>query len=1072
MSGSPPFDVVGWLGALGLGAYAQAFKDNDVDQSVLASLTADDLRDIGVTSVGHRRRILDAAAKLGTAPPMASATTAAPVAERRHLTVMFCDLADSTAFSVQADPEDYREFIARYRQALEKAIRAHGGYIAHFMGDGVYVYFGYPTASGHDAENAAETALAIVRNVEALEPFSGRQPKVRIGIATGITVVGTASRLREMAGDSAIGETPNLAARLQALATPNAIVVAPATYGLLGALFECQDLGPKELKGFAQPVRAWQVLRRNDRTDRFEALRTGRRKAGFVGREPELAALRRRLAAARAGHGQVAVIAGEAGFGKSRLARHILDEAGAQSAPILQCTSHNVGTPFHPLRYEIERITGLDRGDSPEAAMGKLGALLDRVRLASPERLALLAEFTHVAGADLTPLQGLGSPERRSRTMRLLLELMDAAFGGAAVVLIEDLQWIDPSTAELIGRLLPTLKTRPVLLLGTMRPGPLPDWLSDAEAELVELDRLPHDEVASLVRKIAGTDLPATIVEAIAARSDGVPLFAEELTRGYVEAAAEGRQSEQELSDIPATLAESLLARLDRLKHGRRIASIAAAIAREFPISVLVAVSDLAEADVRAGVTELLEADVLVAGHSAFGEAVAFRHMLVRDAAYQLLLRRERTVLHARIARTLRASFPNIAEALPQIVAIHLADGGDFAGAAAEWNRAGDQASQRSAYAEAIGHYTKAIEANARCPDGRERDEREVAYRLDLVGALVAGRGYAAEGVAEEMERATALSQRLGTTSKLVPVLIVRWFVISSNRDYHKGLEIARQIHDAARSGSTIDRLLSHRAFGTSLLFAGHFARALEELETFLAIYRPERDDTELHKVGPTNHALMTMLGLAEIYTLFDQPETADRWRLKVLEGARAAGSGHNLCNAIMFCGCFLPALRRQHDGLADHAAEIKALCTQHKLPYWHGHADLFAGLAKIHRGRAEEGFIEARRGIEALIAANAFMNGTFLLYAEACLDASRLSEAEVVLDRALPSIEHGETWLSAEYHRLRGRLGLLRGEPAAARLGFETALLIARGQGAKLFVDRAERELAGLAAETAQAAS
>lgn len=1066
MSAAQPFDIEGWLAGLGLAAYAQAFKDNDIDGALLASLTADDLRELGVASVGHRRRILDAAAKLA-APPVAPAPPASPVpvAERRHLTVMFCDLVDSTALSVQADPEDYREFIARYRLALEEAIHAHGGYIAHFMGDGVYVYFGYPTASGHDAENAAEAALAIVRNVETLEPFAGRPPRVRIGIATGLTVVGTADRSREMAGDSAIGETPNLAARLQALATANAIVVAPATHSLLGALFECRDLGPNELKGFAQPVRAWQVLSRNDRADRFEALRTGRSNAGFVGREDELGILRQQLAAARAGRGQVAVVAGEPGFGKSRLARQILDEAGMRSTTILQCTSYNVGTAFHPLRYEIERLTGLDRSDAPEAAQAKLGVFLERLNLASPERLALLAELTQVAGADLAPLQGLASLERRNRTMQLLLELMEVALRNAAVVIVEDLQWIDPSTAEVLERLLPTIAALPVLLVGTMRSGPFPSWLARAEARLIQLDRLPHGEVVALIRRVAGeVELPAAVVEAIATRSDGVPIFAEELTRGYVEAAASGRQGEQDPSNIPATLAESLLARLDRLKNGRRVASIAAAIAREFPILILVAVSDIGEADVRAGVAELLEADVLTAGHSPFGEAIAFRHMLVRDAAYQLLLRRDRTQLHARIAEILRRRFPNIAEALPQIVALQLADAGDFTGAAAEWNRAGDQAARRSAYAEAIGNFTQAIEANTRSPAGRERDEREVAYRLGLVGSLIAARGYTADGVSQETERALALSQALGTTAKLVPVLVFKWFVTSARRDYRQGLDIAGRIHEAAQSGSTVDRLLSHRAFGTSLLFDGQFARALEELESFLAIYQPDRDEAELRTVGPTSHALMTMLGLAEIYTLFDQPDMADRWRLKVLDGARAEGSSHNLCNAIMFCGCFLPALRRQHDGLARHAAEIMEICVKHNLPYWRGHADLFAGLAKIHRGEVDEGFVEARRGVEALHAANAFMNGTFLLYAEACIEAGRAVEAEENLARALPAIEQGETWLSAEYHRLRGRLALARGDAAAARQAIETALRIARTQGAKLFAERAERELAALA--------
>jgi class 3 adenylate cyclase/tetratricopeptide (TPR) repeat protein len=980
---------------------------------------------------------------------------------------MFCDLVDSTALSTQADPEDYRDFIARYRTVLEEVIKPHHGYVAHYMGDGVLVYFGYPTSSGQDAENAVEAALAIVRHVASMEPFAGQPPRVRIGVASGLTIVGATDRMREMQGDSAVGETPNLAARLQGLATANAIVISASTRALLGELYDCRDLGAAELKGFDQPVRAWQVLGRGAGTDRFLASRTGRPDAGFVGRSAELAQLRHRLATARAGRGQVAIVAGEAGLGKSRLARQILEEAGTdRRVPILQCTSYNVGTPFHPLRYQIERLAGLETQDAPDVASGKLAALLDRVGLSTPERLALLAELTHVAGADLAALHGLGSPERRNRTMRLLHELMEAALRDAAVVIVEDIQWIDPSTAELIERLLPTIGALPVLLICTMRPGPFPAWLAAAEARLIQLDRLPHDEATALVRTIADkAELPGSVVEAIAARSDGIPIFAEELTRGYLETAAAGGQGDDGLSSIPATLTESLLARLDRLKQGRRVASIAAAIAREFPIAVLVAVSGLPEAEVRAGIAELLDADLLMIGHSRFGEAVAFRHMLVRDAAYQLLLRRERTALHARIAETLKVKFPHIAEALPHVVALQLADAGDVAGSAVEWDRAGSQAARRSAYSEAIGHFTKALETNERGPPSRPRDERELACRLNLIGALIAARGFAAEGVAAEMERALALSHRLGSTAQLIPVLTSKWVVVGSGGDYRASLEIARQIHHAAQSGSTVDRLLGYRVLGTSLLFGGQFAQALEAFENFLAVYDRDRDEAELRKVGPSSHALMAMLGIAEVYTLFDEPEAADRWRQKVLEGARLDGGSHNICNAIMFCGCFLPALTRQYDQLAERAAELKELCRVHNLPYWRGHADLFTGLALIRQGHVDEGFVEARRGVKALVAASAFMNGTFILYAEACLDSGRDSEAELILDRALPAIEHGENWLVAEYHRMRGRLAAQRRQEAEARTSFETAIRVAESQGARLFAGRARHELASLTA-------
>jgi hypothetical protein len=392
---------------------------------------------------------------------------------------------------------------------------------------------------------------------------------------------------------------------------------------------------------------------------------------------------------------------------------------------------------------------------------------------------------------------------------------------------------------------------------------------AQAEPRFIQLERLPQDETRALIRAIAAdAELVDSIVDAIARRSDGIPVFAEELTRGYIEAASDGQTGCDELSYIPATLVDSLLARLDRLKQGRRIASIAAVIGREFPVAVLVAASDLPEAEVRAGIGELLDAEILIMGHSSFGEAIAFRHLLVRDAAYQLLLRDERTTLHARVAYTLISMFPNIAQAVPHVIAVQLTGSGDFAGAAAAWDKAGVQAANRSAYSEAIGHFSRAIETNARTSESRERDDRDLTYHLNLASALIATRGFASAGVADEMEQAVALSRKLGTTANLIPALTSKWIVTGSGGDCRASLELALQIRHAAENGSTVDRLLAHRTLGTSLLFSGQFRRAIEELEQFFALYDRDRDEAELRRVGPSNHAIFSMVGLAEIYTL------------------------------------------------------------------------------------------------------------------------------------------------------------------------------------------------------------
>ncbi len=1073
-----PFEIENWLKQLGLSRYADVFRENDVDAAVLGALTSEDLRELGVASIGHRRRILEAAAKLraeGPAQPV-SAEPNAPhgreplvSAERRHLTVMFCDLMDSTALSVRVDPEDFREFIGAYRVAIEQAIRPHQGQIARFQGDGVMVFFGYPRSFAHDAESAVAAGLAIVDRIAELPLFAGAPARVRIGIATGLAVVGDSDLMRLSMGDDVVGETLNLAARLQSLATPNGIVIAASTHDRIGTLFECTELGPFDLKGFDQPVSAWQVHRQGASASRFDALRTSKRDPHFFDRELEYERLRNRLAAARAGRGQIVVISGEAGFGKSRLAREVLSELGQKSndCPILQCTPYNVGSPLHPVRYYLQRRSGIVPGDTPMASLQKLSALLAEIEPVTPERLALLAELVQIPGADRTALEGLSSHELRLRTLRALSTIMAALARAASAIIVEDIQWIDPSTAELIESLLPALRTLPVLLIGTIRPGgPLPSWVDRPEARLIQLERLPNEDVRRLIRAIAGEAMLDAVVETIAARSDGVPIFVEELTRGYLEAASRGQSEEGELSNIPSTLVESLLARLDGLERGRKVASIAAVIGREFPIAVLTAVSDLPEDEVRAGIGELLDAEVLVPGHSQFGEAIAFRHLLVRDAAYQLLLRRDRQQLHARVAKTLMTAFPSIAEALPHIVAIQLAESGDFEQAAAHWDRAGANAAKRAAYSEALEHFARAIAVNARCVEGRARDEREFALHLSRLSALIAARGFAADGVAKEMEQAENLSLRLGTRASLIPALVSKWSVLGSGGNFRAAFELGQKIAETALDGSEIDRLLAYRVLGTSLLFGGNFSRAMQEFQNFLALFDPAKHGKELDSIGPSHHAVRVMVGVAQIHSLRAEFEASDDWRMKALDTARESGRVHDMCHAIVFAGCFHASLRRETAELLRYVEELKALITLHELPYWRGHADLFSGLGLIGTGRDEEGFATARRGIRGLIASHAFAYGWYILYAEACVGAGRLTEASDTLALALPPLEQGEAWLAADFHRVGARLSLARGESAESVCKMlEIALEIAETQGARLFADRVRDDLCALAA-------
>jgi tetratricopeptide (TPR) repeat protein len=494
--------------------------------------------------------------------------------------------------------------------------------------------------------------------------------------------------------------------------------------------------------------------------------------------------------------------------------------------------------------------------------------------------------------------------------------------------------------------------------------------------------------------------------------------------------------------------------------HGRKIASIAAAIGREFPVALLVVVSGLTVAEVGAGVRELLDAEVMTPGHSPFGEAVSFRHMLLRDAAYGLLLRRERASLHARIADSLSTSFPAIAEALPNVMAIQRFQAGMFEEAGKEWIRAGKAAAKRSAYSEAVDHFSKAIEAIVQCPDGNDRLESELAARLELMGALIAARGFSAEGVGAEMERIVALSRTLGTTAKLVPALHSKWVVLLSSGEISAMRELAFQVRDAAAAGSEIDRLLAARMCATSLLFSAELRAAIAEYERFMALYVPEKHAAEL-RTGHSDHATMVMMGLAETYLLLGDFDAAERWRLQTIATARQSERLHDIGHVLVFAGCLHPAMAGRFEDMARSAAELKNLVTKDDLPSWRGHADLFSGLALMRRGEKEEGLVRARRGIKRLLDAHAFSNCWYILFAQACLENGRLDEAAEMLALVRPSLAQGDVRFAAEFHRVDAAVTLARGGSVAeARERLKDALALAESQEALLFVDRLRRDL------------
>lgn len=1106
-------DLHAWLEQLGLAAYAQTFVDHHVDAELLPKLTGDDLREMGIGSVGHRRRLLDAAAQLRAAPPAAEAPPApspmqrpppeaaarsAPSVQRRQITVVFCDLVGSTALSARVDPEDLRDYLNHFRNLLARLVQQHSGWIAQYLGDGVLAYFGYPEAHEHDAEQAVTAALAIVEGLATLPAMVGAAdyvPQVRIGVATGMTVVGATLAADDSSEHSAVGQTPNLAARAQSMAAPDTVVVTAETRQLIGGLFECHDLGRFELKGFTEPVPLWQVTRESPLASRFDALRASSQHA-LVGRGDEAARILQRLAEARSGRGRLVVITGEGGIGKSRLVGHVVQVAQLASGPrlIFQCSPYHVSTPLHAVRYYLERASGIGAADSAQQALDKLASLLSNAgtELASAAvattaakvpPMALLAELLRFKRTSDSVLNTLSSTELRRLTMRLLASELEAAARRAPLLIIEDLQWIDPSSAELFAALLARLATLPVLVIATMRPGPLPAWMAEGRGEVVALDRLDAASTRALARAVAAPQLLSAAVEdAVVARSDGVPLFAEELTRACMQSVATAgavaasplTESTDASAPIPSTLVESLLARLDRYAHGRELAPIAAVLGREISVELLIAVSvgatTLDRAGVQRGIRELLDAGVFVAGHSRFGEAIAFRHMLVREAAYQLLLRRERQRLHAHAAQTIESKFPQLAEALPQSVARHLSEAGEDERAALWWERAGADANQRSAYQEAMAHFRRALDLTDKRAPSAARDLREFELRRSLIKPLIAATGFQTAEVGAEISRSISLAERLGPQVSLVATLALKWMWHGPAGELGLRAALTQRMHEVAAGGSEVDKLWAYRFRGTSRVFSGRFKEAQADYEAFLELFDEARHGQALADVGPTSHHLMVLVGMAEVATFFKQPEQAQLWRERSLAVARASGRLHDLSQVLMFAGCLLSMVVGDADGLSTHAQELLALTrADEDRPLWRGHAELFLGLATVLRGSdLEQGFEMAASGIRQMQTQAAFYHFWYIPHADACCRAGRLVEAQASLDLALPMLAIGQGWMEAERLRVQGQLRQRRGEPlSAVRQDLEAALKVARQQEAPLFIERAEQALHNLSVST-----
>jgi class 3 adenylate cyclase len=754
--------VADWLEKLGLGQYAQRFAENDIDFALLTKLNDGDLKELGVTSLGHRKRLLEAVSeRAAAATALAPAEPKSPdTAERRQV---FSDLVGSTALSARMDPEDLREVIAAYQTCVAQVVQYFGGFVAKYMGDGVLVYFGYPQAHEDDAERAVLAGLELIQAVDGLKSSTPLQ--TRVGIATGLVVVGDRIGSGAAQEQAVVGETPNLAARLQGIAEPNTVVIADSPRKLLGNLFDLQDLGAQDLKGIGGPMRAWAALRPASLESRFEALHASGM-TELVGREEELELLLRRWSKAKTGEGQIVLLAGEAGIGKSRLTAALVERLEGAPHTRLRyfCSPQHTDSALYPVIGQMERAAGLAHGDTTQAKLGKLDALLAQTST-STEDASLFAEMLSLQNDGRYPKVDLTSEQRRQKTLAALISQMDAlARENPVLIIFEDAHWTDPTSLEAFGRIVERVRSVPVLLIVTFRPEFEPPWIGRPYVTALTINRLAQRDTETMIDRVVGNKLlPASLRQDIIERTDGIPLFVEEMTKAVLEGGSEGVAERTVASipspilGVPASLQASLMARLDQLGPAKEVAQIGSAIGREFSHNLLFSVASKPEPELGSALDRLITAGLLfrqgVPPHCSY----LFKHALVQDAAYGTLLRERRRALHARIAETLESQFTEIAESQPELLARHCTEAGLTEKAVHFWGKAGQRSLERSSLVEAVQQLSNALAKITHLPSSRALRHEEIRLQVALITPLLTVKGFSATETKAATERARLL---------------------------------------------------------------------------------------------------------------------------------------------------------------------------------------------------------------------------------------------------------------------------------------------------------------------------
>jgi len=1068
-------NIASWLERLRLGKYAELFVENDIDLTALPHITERDLIELGVT-VGARRKIFaelhatrhsEAVAENDGSPGDASGPSphATAPAERRQLSVMFCDLVGSTALSQTLDPEELRDLMRRYQDAVSGAVTRYGGHIAKYLGDGVLAYFGWPQAHEDQTERAVRAALEAVDATASVTFGDDQSLAARVGIATGHVVVGDLIGVHAQEREAVTGETPNLAARLQGEAEPGQVVISASTRDLAGAAFELADLGPRTLKGYANPVPAWRVIGEGRSETGFDAADAGVA-LRLIGREQELALLRDRWELAKGGEGQAVLLSGEAGIGKSRIVdaiRAIVAEdrhfrLRYQGSPL------HVNSAFHPIAQRLERAAGFAAIDGDDYKLDKLENLLSISDVDTRSVLPLFAALLSLPGDKRYGPIDLAPEQLRDRTFAALVEQVLALARLRPVLFVmEDAHWIDPTTRDFVGEVIAQIAGAAVFVLVTHRPEFDAPWQGYPHLTSLTLNRLSRAQSAEIVASVGKGKLTDAVIERIVARADGVPLYVEELTKSVREA---GSQSNDPiaLDAIPPTLQASLTARLDRLDEAKRVAQIAAAIGREFSHELIKAVSGVNENALEDALDRLMGAELVFRAATPQGPIYSFKHALIQEIAHDSMLKADRAQLHATIAEVLMTEFPAIAATEPEVLARHYSIAGMFEPGIDCWRRAGARSAAASANVEAVNHFDNALRLVETLPDGATRDRLELELRVASGGPLLMTRGHSASDVGETYARAQELCDKVGDAPEIVPALFGLWRYYVGRGDCNVTRDLGRQILDIGEeAGDQAAIVLGHYGLGYALFCHGQLEAAGSQLEAGYRAYdRRLREDLSFRLGQDPGVACLAYLALA--LWVLGYPEQA---RTRMQEALVLADKlSHPFSQAYArSLACQVMQLRGEVDAvrtMSDHAIEI---AREQGFGVWIASPTIFRGWARSRLCETDDGIKETMEATESIVAAGMSMRRPYYLalVAEGLMAAGRWDEAGATLEQAhLVATATDEGWSGAELSRLQGVIASQNNDQTG-EVYFRRAVTLARESKAKSWELRAAVSLANL---------